>query len=340
MEEQEVQSQEEVKDSEESVETPEAETPEVETPEQEETQEEKEPEEAPESEEPSEEEKVAEAQAAYEANLKFKVMDKEHEFDDFLRDVITNEDREKRLRELYEKAYGLDFVKPKYQEVRDKYKDLEKQHTQLNQGIESLDQMVQRGDFDGFFDSLKLPKEKIYQWVVDKVKYQQASPEEKQRIDSEQRAQREAWSSTDQAQSYQQQLEAQKVQFLQREMDLMFLQPDVKQVAAAYDAKVGKPNAFFDYVKERGETAWVTKGQEYTAKQAVEEAVAMVKPFLGQPGGQQTAQQPASGQSTPPQTQKPRVIPNVQGRGNSPIGTPKVKSLDDLKRLRQEIVGN
>jgi hypothetical protein len=334
--------QEEVKESE--VETPEAQTPEVKEEVVEAAAEptiaEKIEEIAAESKEVVEDKPAEPEVPAYSPNYKFKVMDKEHEFDEFLRDVVTNEEREKQLREIYEKAYGLDVVKPKYQETREKYKELETKYGELDSGISNLDQMVKRGDLDGFFDSIKIPKETVYQWVANKVQYQQATPEEKQRIDSQQGAQRDAWSSSDQAQSYQQQLETQKVDFLQREMDLVMTQPDVQTFSAAYDAKAGKPGAFFEYAKERGETAFVTKGTNYTAKQAVDEAMGMLKPFIGLPVSQPTPQPTAIGQPAPPQqTQKPRVIPNVQGRGNSPVGSPKVKSIEEIRTRYREMAG-
>lgn len=292
-------------------------------------------------EESAKSEEVVEEAPTYNANYKFKVRNEEREFDDFLKEVVTNEDREKQLRELYEKAYGLDIVKSSYDETFNKYKGLEEQHTKLNDGISSLDAMVKRGDYDGFFENLQIPKEKIYEWVTGKVKYQQATPEERQRLESQQNAQRQAWERGDQLSGLQQQLESQKVDFLQREMDLTMMQPEVKAFAAAYDAQVGKPDAFYSFAKERGETAFALQGKDLTAREAVEEAMGMLKPLVRLPeNGQQTTQVQSGQQAPPQQTQKPKVIPNVQSKGNSPVAAAKVRSLEDLKSLYEEKYGS
>lgn len=292
-----------------------------------------------EAEKPAEEvaeepEVAAKEEPVYTPNYKFKHHDNTYEFDESLKEVVTNEEREAKLRELYEKAYGLDAVKPKYQEVKTKFEELNKEYTDLNSGIQNLDAMVQRGDFDQFFDSIKIPKEKIYQWVVNQVNYQQASPEEKQRMDTQLETQRQAYLNEQAFQSTQQQLEAQKETFLKREMDLVMMQPEVKQFAEAYNAKAGQPDAFYKFALERGETAWVTRQQEYSAKQAVDEALGLLKPLMGDVGQSQPTHPSATGQQAPPQSQqKPKVIPNVQGKATSPVSTPRIKSLDQLRAL-------
>jgi hypothetical protein len=65
----------------------------------------------------------------YTPNTKFKVMDKEHEFDAWLAPHIKDAETEKKAKELYEKAYGLDYVKPKYEASQ---KELEQYKTTYN----------------------------------------------------------------------------------------------------------------------------------------------------------------------------------------------------------------
>ena len=45
-------------------------------------------------------------------------MDKEHEVPEFLRGVVKDAATEKQVRELVEKAIGLDYVKPKLEQTR------------------------------------------------------------------------------------------------------------------------------------------------------------------------------------------------------------------------------
>ena len=63
----------------------------------------------------------------------FEEYDYNHEHSD-TKDIET----EKKARELYEKAYGLDIVKPRFNEVREKFKALNETHTSIMGSIQDL----------------------------------------------------------------------------------------------------------------------------------------------------------------------------------------------------------
>ena len=280
-----------------------------------------------------------EAPVPFVPNTKFKVHGKELEFDDFVHDIVTNEERQNKLRELYEKAHGLDHIKPKYQEAQEKFRELQGNYDKLDQGINALDAMVKRGSYDEFFKSLGIPKENVYQWVVDQVKYQQAPPEQRQQIDAQRTSEQQAWINQTRLEQLEQQTYNQKTDFLQREMDLVLGQNEVKTFAERYDQKAGE-NAFFNLVKEVGVANYEKSGTELTAKQAIDKAIAVLKPVMGEQEvlPQQT---PAPvGQQAPPQLrQKPKVIPNVQGGATSPVAAKKVRSVEDLENIYEEKYG-
>lgn len=272
----------------------------------------------------------------YTPNLKFKVMDKEHEFASYLKDVIKDEKTEKEVRELYEKAYGLDIVKPKYQETRKELLDLRQEHHGVMEGINDLRLRYQRGDLDGFFDKLNIPHERVLQWAVEKAQYSQLPPEQKAQWDRNRQTQKQAWESEDSRRQTESSYGDQLSQVTGELLELSLERDEVKRFAANYDAKVGKPGAFREAVMEVGGSAW-DRGHKLTPMQAIREVMNHYGKFLptenpspqgqGAPKGGQGQTPPAGGQR-----KEPPVIPNVSGKTSSPTASGP-KSIEDLKKI-------
>ncbi len=279
--------------------------------------------------------------AAYTPNLKFKVMDKEHEFHPFLKDAIKDADTEKQIREIYEKAYGLDHVKPKYQEARKEALSYKQEVEEIKGGITELRETYQRGDLDSFFSKLNIPEEKVLQWAVQKVEYMQLPPEQRQVLDKQRNAEQRAIELEKRLQTqdrdYSERISETKIYALQLSLD----RADVKSFADQFDSQVGKPGSFRDAVIQVGEAAFTTKGIDLTPEQAVNEVMQHYGKFFrpGQSTGTPPAPQAAApGQPPTPAAprKEPPVIPNVGGRSASPMKQ-KPKSLEDIKKLASQM---
>jgi len=264
----------------------------------------------------------------YTPNYKFKVLDKELEIDEWLRPAVKNQDIEKKIKDLYERAYGLESIKPKHQAIKEELEQTKQKVAQTDQALEILGKYVQEGDFDSFFDGLNIPKNKILEYALDLVKREQMSPEQKTQWEASKQAR-------DAARYYEVQnqrlLESQQQFAVQQrtfELDIALQQPEAKVFGEAYNAGMGTPEAFKDYCIQIGQ-AYAARGQDIPASQAVSEAIKhlrAINPSLGvQPATTPVVQA----------SQKP-VIPNIQGRGTSAV-KPTVKSLDDLKRRAKEM---
>lgn len=267
---------------------------------------------------------------AYSPNLKFKVMDKEYEFEEWAKNAIKDADTEKKVREFHEKAYGLDNVKQDRQTLRSENTQLKDQITQTDQTLSTIGGMVQRKDYDSFFDALKIPKADVLKYALELVKREQ---------DPNYAAQwQQGYEQNRQMSTLQQQNEMlvqQQRQFALQtrtyELQTVMQRPDVMQAAQAYDAGMGNPGAFKDFVAQLGANAFYSQGKDLSADEAVTQALHMVRamnPGMGQPQNQSTAQVVSP-------NQKP-VIPNIQGRGTSPV-KPTVKSLDDIRKLSKQL---
>lgn len=267
---------------------------------------------------------------AFTPNFKFKVHDKEHEFDEALKAVIKDEATEKKVRELYERGHGIDLVK----QSRDNYQT---QLTQATEKIQRTDEALEQigkyaagNDWDSFFGALKIAPDRILAYAVDLVKRQQ-DPAYASAIEKD----RHTRMTVEQYEAENQRLSAgnQQLAINQRmfELDQAISRPEITAIAQAFNAGMENPGAFREQVIRIGQ-AYAAQGKDIPVSQAVDEAVKYLKaanPTIGQP-----PQTVVTSQVVTP-SQKP-VIPSVQGRGTSPIKST-IKNLDDLKKRAREL---
>lgn len=265
-------------------------------------------------------------------NFKFKVMDKEHEIPEFLRSAVKDEATQKQLIELHEKALGLDVVKPKYQSIKSQFDKISQEKATLDQSLTVLDKYLQNGDLDSFFKALKINEEQVLKYALDRVQYRELPPEQRMQYDTRRSEQQRLYDLEAQNQQLQSQFMTESVQARTFQLDSVLGRGDVKSVAEAYDAKVGRPGAFRAEVIKRGQYANYSTGADISAEQAVSEVVGMFGPLMQQAASPaQSGQSQASGApSAPP------VIPNINGRGTSPVKRT-IKSIDDLRELAKNM---
>lgn len=229
----------------------------------------------------------------------------------------------------------METVKAAFTEHEKKFDTLQGEFTKSNEGINALNSMVQSDRWEDFFQALQIPKEKIYRWVETQVNYHQATPEEKAQLDSQRAAQTSAFQSQGELEVLRGQIAEQRVTSQRSEMGLALLNPTTKAFADAYDGGIGKPGSFEKVVSDVRDLAQLKQGKTITAQQAVDQAMSLLQPQTGS----STTPVAASGQQAPPTTPRAKVIPNVQGRGASPISGRKYNNLDDLRARHTEMLG-
>lgn len=266
-------------------------------------------------------------------NWKVKVQDKEHEIDEFLRPVVKSPAEEKRLRELYEKAYGLDHVKPKFETARTQLQDISQKFVSQNQAVTQVLSLRDRGEYGAFFEALNIPKEKIMKWVLDEINYQQLPVDQRHSVDQQRELRQRAFSLEEQNAQLQQQYERDIAQAREMALESALARPDVKSVQDAYDARAGKPGAFRMLVGMHGLTTWQQTKKDLSPDQAVQEVMQLLggMPQSTAPAPQGQAPTPAA----PVAPGKPPVIPHVGGQSTSPVKR-SPRSIADLQRLAEE----
>lgn len=269
----------------------------------------------------------------YTPNFKFKVMDEEREFDELFRGLIKDQDTEKKVREFHEKAYGLDYQKPKYERLKTEHTELSQKYQNIDTSLKQLSSYVREGDLGAFFEAINVPKEMVFQFVKQELNKLTAPPEQRAQLEEFERIRRENLALKQQTEMLSSQYENESLQAKVIELDTTLASPDVVQIAEFVDSKRGK-GTFKDFVIRTGLHVYNTTGKQIPVAEAVREAIAYWQPFVQggiQPG---TAAGDVAGQATGSQAQPKPTMPNVSGRSTSPIRQGP-RSLDDLKKLAQ-----
>ena len=281
----------------------------------------------------------------YAPNTKFNVRNEEHNFDDWVVPLIKDEETEKKVRELYEKARGIDHVKKDrqvYKETNAKLnQEIEENYKPAVQHTQALNYFLQNGDLGSFFHYSGLKPQEVLKWSIG---YAQLPPE--QRIGADQNAMnnintvQQNFQQTDQNYQQQQQL----VEYRHKEVDWIIQRPDVSHVQQAFDAQNGE-GAFKKEVINRGIMLQNQNKADVPAEQVIRECVQIFGPAYSQnnPQSQMQQQNPINPQmNQPPQMQtqspaaNPPVITNIQSRGTSPAKK-KMKSLADWDKKIAEL---
>lgn len=276
-------------------------------------------------------------QPAWAPNFKFKVKDKELEFDDFVKPIIKTKDLETKFRDLYEKAHGLDEVKTSRETFKQQVEEWKGKYSQVEQSLQTLGSYVKKGDFRTFFQLLNIPKDQIVKYAIDELKYQELPPEQRAAIDQQRQQQTEFEMAQTQNQTLQQQMAQLVQQQTTFELNQALAAPDVVQAMTAYDTRLGKPGSFKAEIIRRGQYYEAVHKISPPASQLVEEVLALIGVQAQAQQGTQASSQEQSGQTVQNQQQKP-VISNFAGGGGAKSPTRKVpNSIEDLRKMRQQL---
>lgn len=272
----------------------------------------------------------------YTPNHKFKVLDKEHEFDDWAKGAAKDPETEKRVRELHEKAYGLDSVKADRHNLKSELQKTQEKLTSTDRAIEQIAEYAKVKDWDSFFESLNIPKNDVLKYALELVQREQMPQEQRQQWEANRNSQQQAKYYQEQNQALQQERSAFQVQQRESELNTEITKAGVSDLANSYNAGMENPGAFRDFVIRIGQ-AYAAQGTDISAQQAVTEAARQLRAANPQQieAPQLATTAPSQGRGVVSPSGKP-VLPNIQGRGTSAIKS-KIRSLDDLRARAKEM---
>lgn len=286
---------------------------------------------------------VVAAPPPYQPNLSYKVRNQEKKFDDWLVPVIKDADTEKKVRELHEKAYGLEYVKADRENIQKEHHSLKQDVQQRLQPVfETAQQIVHfrdQGNLPAVFKLLGVQNQDVFKWALN---FANMSPEARQQMEQNANTGLEAYGAQRQYQSAEHQAIQQSADFKVREFGMMSkYDPQVSAAVSDFDQQHGQ-GAFFEQVKRTGLYYYQTQGRDLS----VEEAVGEVMKLFGR--GQQAAPLSVVNGGAPspaaqpnmvstPQAPTPKpVIPGIQGSGASPVKRV-VSSFADVRKRAEEL---
>lgn len=281
------------------------------------------------------------AKPAYVPNTKIKVYQKEYDIPESFRSLMKDAASEKEVTELFRKAYGLDGLLPKYQEISESFKKTNQDYGQLKGEIGKLSKFVQLKDYDSFFNALQIPEEALRDWMYEKLKRAQLPADQKAVYDREQALRREYYNQEDQRQKLESDLAARNEQFsevqtreLQSKISEAMSQPDIAHLAKEVDARKGE-NAFLKEVIKIGSDKYDQTGEITPPEQIVAELAEMYGKFITSPAASQPANR---GMATVAANRNNPVIPNTGSGTSSPVKQ-KINRISDIKKYVENLSG-
>lgn len=286
---------------------------------------------------PEEQAAAAAAVEAYKANLTYEVSKQKKQFDEVFKDVIKNEAQEKKLRELYEKADGLEIVKQSRDTFKQRYEEVARTWEPVAKDLQALGKFMQADDYDSVFKMLNIPEQKLVDWVAQKIQYNQMSPEERARVDNLRRVRGENYKKESEVETLRQTLEQTEVQHLSFQIDMLKETQKFADAAAAFDERVGKPGSFEEKLFDMGEFLSLRNGGKTVPPKQVFEY--LVKEY-GLEGAAATPAPPPQEKivvTTPP-VEKPTVT-NIKGSKTATPVKRQFRSIEDLQNYQKELSG-
>lgn len=268
----------------------------------------------------------------YQPNFKFRVDDKEFEFDERVRPLITDKEAEEYFRDIYTKAHGLELVKQrsddhkkKYQETSSQYQDLRNQFDHVQNTLQKINGLKTE-DFGTFQKVWEIPDAAILRRASEILKGHD-DPEARDMIDRGHTARLERLQYEDRLSRDSQTSSQMQRQLHEMKMDRALSEPDIQRFSKEYDRRLGQPGAFIEEVNRLG-TIEFHQGRYLDPQVAVTQAFQRLSKLVPV-----TEQQPASSQRSAPEQAPKAPLPNMgTGRSGSAVKK-KIKSIDDLRKL-------
>lgn len=273
---------------------------------------------------------------------------KEFTIDDKFKSLMTDPESEKLVRELHEKAYGLDSVKERFNETRNFAQQVVSENSEIKASINKVKSVynnaVKTGNWhklDDFFALLDIPQENVLQYALAKVKLAEMAPEQRQAFESNMASERRAEQLQQERDNTTQQNATLAQQNKAMQVDFVLAKPEVASLATEFDKRAGKPGAFKEAVAREGSMAWTLDKTDLPAGEAVERVIKNygLSGIAGAAPQTQGAASPGNGAAAPKVVKRTtQTIPNVQSRSASPLPS-KPKTMEELLKYRKETHG-
>jgi hypothetical protein len=270
---------------------------------------------------------AAAAAAPFNPNFKYKFLapdgtKAEKEFDDLFKPVIKSPEHEKMLRDIHERAFGLDFVKSEREKIKTEHAALQAEYGPVKQSLQLVGTLLKNKDYDSVFSMLNIPAQDVLQYALGYIE-RQKDPAKLAEYQEAQAYKQRALAAEMQAAQFAQFHEQTATATRTLELDNHLSRQDIEPIVRSFDERCGRAGAFKAEVIRRGKYYAMTQNVDMPVDKVVGEVLALI----GNPAPAALAAQPVAA--------KP-VLPVIQGKGTSPAKRV-AKSTADLRKMAQEM---
>lgn len=278
---------------------------------------------------------VTAGEEKYEPNAKYSVLNEEYEFDKELAPLLQSKEAEDKLRELYEKAHGLDHIKADREQIREDFGTYKADSEKRDVAINTLTSYLDSGDLESFFTSLKIPQADVMRYALQAAQREEWTPEQRAVYDQQIEHKRRANVYEESYNSNQDELESLRQDQVVKDYQLEMYKPDVQVFEAAFNQRKG-PDAFRNEVAELGTYNEKVHGKVLPISELVGSIMKKFEPWIGATTPAVAATPAAiTPQATPQAVSQPAelpVIPNTGPAGQAPAAKA-ITSIADLEKI-------
>lgn len=267
--------------------------------------------------------------AAYQANYKLSVMGKELEIPEQFRTLIKDADSEKQVREIFEKAFGLDFVKPKHEATKAELETIRKEYEPIKKDLDVIAKLLENNDIGGFCSAFGLTDEMVVKYAMERLEYHQLPPEKRQQVDQQRQQSMKYYQTQQELDNYKAQQAQTELQATVQQLQTTASAPHIQPIAQSFNARAGQPDAFEKAVIAHAQNHFAMTKQDLSVDQAVESFIRTFGLATSQSAPQTTA--PAGTQVS----QRPPTLPKTGSGSVAPVKS-KIRSIDDIRKLSQQ----
>lgn len=273
----------------------------------------------------------AEAIPAYVPNFKYTVGGKEKEVDEMFRSLITDAEKEKKIREVFERADGLDLVKQSRAEIKTHFDTFKEQAAPHLQTYDKFVTLRDNGSLEALDAALKvagIDEDKLFELMVRKLEAEK-NPHLNQMHQGLAQNHIASYEQQNQLSHFHQMQSQQQTQALASEVsDLL---GNNKDVVSQIESILGKENAIADEMIQYGGMMMEKQNKFVSPQEAFEAVTSKYMPFLSR------MQAPASQamQAQAPAHQPPATLPVPKGASAGVVKT-LPKTMADLRKMANE----
>jgi hypothetical protein len=280
------------------------------------------------------------AAPAYTPNWKYKAFGKEYEIDEYFRPFVKDADSEKKFRDVFERAQSMNEYKNKYSQQMQTYTNFKKEVDPVIENVKRAGTFLKSKDFNSFFNVWGLKDEDLFKWTEQRLEELQMPEHQRSALENSRKAQMERYELEQRYNQMQEQFQAQSVETRTQQLDTTLQRPEVSQMAANWDSKMGE-GSFRQLVIDEAASHYYATQQDLSVGQAVALVAKKFGGFLAsQPSATQQAAIPSGSNtaaSTVTQKNGVPVIPHVAGKSASPVKKA-VTSMDELMKRRSSVL--